>query len=215
MKEKITIIIIVSVFVLALIVIALIGTFGKQDKASPIEQPNLTKPVKEIKPSETFIEYTDPAGFSFSYPDNLSIEKTEIEDPNAYADLQIYSKDVNGSIKLKIVDTKFTSLNAWLDSTGAKPLSSGNDTTGKNIPSKKKLGNLDALEVKTTDRLMLGALDQKVLFTIEVPLVEEKFWMEVYEKILEEFSFVSPETNTTSGESTSSDVTFEGEEVIE
>lgn len=174
----------------------------------PNQKLSLNAPNREIAPSETFIEYTDPSGFSFSYPDNLSIEKSDTEDPNAYTDLQIFSKDVNGSIKLKIEDTKLKSLDEWIKSNNIS------DTT---VAKDKKLGNLEAKEIRTGDRLMLGAIDQKILFTIEVPLVEEKFWMKVYEKILSEFSFVSPETTTTSGGSTSSqpDVTFESEEVVE
>lgn len=203
MKKKI---IIPAVF-LGLLVLGAVFFLNWKADTKPSQQLSLSAPSKEIAPSETFIEYTDPAGFEFAYPDNLSIEKSDSEDPNTYADLQIFSKDVNGSIKLRIEDTKFKSLDEWIKS----------NVTDSNTPAEKKLGNLKALEIRTGDRLMLGSIDQKVLFTIEVPLVEEKFWMKVYEKLLSDFTFVSPEANTTSGDSTSSqsDVTFEGEEVVD
>lgn len=174
----------------------------------PGQQLSLSAPDKEIAPSETFIEHTDPAGFEFAYPDNLSIEKSDSEDPNIYSDLQIFSKSVNGSIKIRIEDTRFKSLDEWIKSNNIP------DTT---VPQEKKLGNLSAKEIKTGDRLMLGAIDQKILFTIEVPLIEEKFWMKVYEKILSDFTFISPEAENSSSGNTSSqsDVIFEGEEVVE
>lgn len=200
-------IVIISVFIL---VVLALGTFiflNSRGGDKQGQQINLLPSVKENKPSETFIEYTDSSGFSFSYPDNLSIEKSESEDPNTYADLQIFSKDVNGSIKIRIEDTKLKTLDEWIKS---------NNITGTTVPQEKKLGNLSAKEIKTGDRLLLGAIDQKILFTIEVPLIEEKFWMNVYEKILTEFTFVTPEAGNSSGTAgNQSDVTFEGEEVVE
>lgn len=179
-----------------------------QGGSGPDKQHSLTAPVKKNTPSETLIEYTDPAGFSFSYPDNLSIEKFDIEDPNVYTDLQLFSKDVNGSIKIKIEDTKFKSLDEWIKS---------NNSSASASPQEKKLGNLDAKEIKTNDRLLLGAIDQKVLFTIEVPLIEEQFWMKVYDKLISGFSFVTPQENSAAAgsDTNQSDVIFEGEEVVE
>src|SRR3989344_292397 len=205
MKQKNTLL---RVIVLGLVVIGLVIFFIQlRNRASgPQVEPISIK--EKAKPSETLITYTDPAGFEFSYPDNLSISKTEIEDPKVYTDLEVYSKDVSGSIKLKIADTKIATLSAWLKDNGIPE---------SNTPKETKLGNLKALEVKTNDRLMLGALDQGVIFTVEVPLVEEDFWMKVYEKVISGFSFVSAEDAAATGTSNSScsDVIFEGEEVVE
>lgn len=160
---------------------------------------------KTIKPSETNIEYTDESGFSFSYPDNLSITKAEIEDPNTYADLQLYSKEISGSLNLKIADSKLKSLDDWLRA---------NKISSASASAQKKLGNLKALEIKTPDRLMLGSLDQGVLFTIEMPLIEQDFWDKVYERVLSNFTFVQPDLSNAAPDSYS-DVVFEGEEVVE
>ena len=156
--------------------------------------------VAKIQPSETLLEYTDPAGFSFSYPDNLSLTKNEQIDNSTYADIQLSSKEVNGSLNLNISDSKFASIDDWLK-------------LNKGAEKEARLGNLKALEVKTSDRLLLGALDQGIFFTIEMPLVEEDFWMKVYNKILQEFTFVPPPQENTGF--SSDDITFEGEEVVE
>lgn len=202
--------------VIVVVIIAAAGLyfFTKPKDLSPNISP-VTKEKKETKPSETFIEYTDPAGFSFSYPDNVSIsnvasdDSADMIDPNSYADLQLFSKDVSGSINIKIADSKFKTLNDWLKA---------NDIPNTNKPSDKTLGSLKAFEVKTSDRLMLAAIDQGVLFTVEMPLVEQDFWSRVYDKVLADFSFAVPETTTITGAASavsSDEIVFEGEEVIE
>lgn len=165
---------------------------------------SLLKSVKP-QPSKTLKDYTDPSGFSFIYPDNLSLGSNEIEDSKLYADLSLSSKQLSGSLNLKISDSKFNSLNDW-----ASQLHSTNLST-----SQKKLGNLNALEIKQPDRLLLAALDQGILFTVEMPRLEEDFWDQVYDSVLTSFSFTAPGSNPQIQSSNDSDATFEGEEVVE
>ncbi len=192
-----------SILILGLVVLFVVVTFLV---LNPIRNPLSKSPAgqvsetKEIKPSETLKEYTDPSGFTLSYPDNLSLTKGDITDESTYADIQLTSKEVNGSLNLKISDSKFLTLDDWLK------LSKG---TSKEV----KLGSLKGIEVITQDRLLLGALDKGVFFNIEMPLVEKDFWMKVYNKVLGNFSFVSAQT--VSADTSSSDVTFEGEEMVE
>lgn len=201
MKQKILILVVVIVILVALGGLYL---FTKPDSQAPNISAE-TEEKKEALPSETFIEYTDPAGFSFSYPDNLSIEKNEVMDANTYADLQLFSKDVSGSLALRITDTKFKTLNDWVKEVSVSA-----------TPIEKQLGNLKGIEVRTGDRILLGAIDQGVLFNIEVPLLEEDFWIKVYDKILADFSFVIPERSATAATTGSSEeVIFESEEVVE
>jgi hypothetical protein len=165
---------------------------------------------KEITPSDTLIDYQDPAGFSFSYPDNISITNHLTEEnagPNAYADLQLYSKDKSGSLSLRITDSTQATLSAWLK----------DNHLPENISYQEvMLGSLPAWQVKTTDHIMLGALDHGVLFTVEMPLIEQSFWQPVYEKVVSNFSFLAPETASAQGTSSGGDeILFEGEEVVE
>ncbi len=194
-----------------LVLLTLIAGFIFYRPENSIQNPLASLQPKEIKPSETFIDYTDPSGFSFSYPDNLSILNVKAQsevDSNAYADLQLFSKDKNGSLIIRIEDSELASLNDWLKA---------NNIPSSTTPVEKKLGGLEALEVKTGDRLMLASLDQGVLFTIESPLIEQDFWSKVYDKVLKDFTFASPVADNAEGGSSSSsdEVTFEGEEVVE
>lgn len=162
----------------------------------------------EATPSKTLKTYTDPSGFSFNYPDNLSLTKNEINSPTTYADIQLTSKDVEGSLNLKISDSKFASTEEWVKA---------NQFTISQTPNEVKLGDLKAVEVTTGNKLLLGALDSGVLFTIETSLGERKdFWMSVYKSVLTDFSFVQPAKDTAASQgASSSDVSFEGEDVVE
>lgn len=169
--------------------------FSSQKKS--LFSPASTQTQKDIVPSQTLKTYTDPSGFSFNYPDNLSLLNNELKETDTYAELQLIAKGVEGSLSLKISDSKLKSIDA-----------------GKEV----NLGNLKAREVETKDKLMLSALDSGVLFNIEVNFGESRdFWMGVYQSVLQDFSFTQPSADTAaSGGVDSSDaVSFEGEEVIE
>lgn len=196
--SKKSILIIVLVTGLAITGIILLNpTKQKNPVQSPANQQEAAKPAQ---PSETSIDYSDPSGFSLSYPDNLSLTKNDITDNNTYADIQLTSKDVSGSLNLKITDSKFTTIDDWLK-------------LSKGASKEVQLGSLKATEVTTADRLLLGALDKAIFFSIEMPLVEKDFWMKVYNKVLASFSFSAPQAATT--DTSGSDVSFEGEEVVQ
>lgn len=209
MNSKTLILIVITCVLLAAGAGGFYFLFGS--KTEP-EFKSIAAVPKDIKPSETFIEYSDPSGFSFNYPDNLSITNAnagEIVDPDAYASLQLFSKDKSGSLTIKITDTKLKTREDWLKANGIPE---------SNVPVEKQLGNLKAWEVKTGDRLMLASIDQGVLFAVESPLVEQEFWGKVYDKVLEGFVFNAPETVSATQETAAApadEIVFEGEEVIE
>lgn len=192
-----------SILILGLVILFVVITFLV---LNPIRNPLSKSPsgqqstAKEITPSETLKEYTDPSGFTLSYPDNLSLTKNDITDESTYADIQLTSKEVSGSLNLKISDSKFATLDEWLK-------------LNKGTPKKVQLGSLTGMEIVTQDRLLLGALDKEVFFSIEMPLIEKDFWMKVYNKVLTSFAFASPQSAST--DTSSNDVIFEGEEVVE
>lgn len=188
--------------VILILIIGLIAVAGKL-LLFPFSQksfidPSVQQLVKtEVLPSETNKTYTDPTGFSFSYPDNLSLAPNELTDA-AYAEVQLSAQGVEGNLILKITDAKFTSLDEWVKSI--------KDT--QSTPQEVKLGSLKALELKTAGGLKLAAIDQGVIFSIDV--FQSDFWMKVYSKVLAEFTFALPEVVTSED-----DVSFEGEEVVE
>ena len=194
--------ILVATSLIVIVIISLIVYVrSKQSNPKSISPVMLQTETKNTKPSETLKEYSDPSGFTLSYPDNLSLTKNDITDESTYADIQLNSKDISGSLNLKITDSKFATLDDWLKL---------NKGTSKEV----QLGSLKGMEIITADRLLLGVLDKNIFFTIEMPLLEKDFWQQVYNNVLTTFSFTTPETvNPT--ESSPEDISFEGEEVIE
>lgn len=165
--------------------------------------PSLGK--SQLSVSKTVKEYTDQSGFSFNYPDNLSLTNNEIKSERTYADIKLSMKELEGDISIVISDSSFNKLEDW---------ALANSVESSTV-TEAKLGNLKASEMLNTDRLILGVLDQGVLFTVEVKFGDSRdFWMEAYNKILEEFTFVIPTANSISTANFSEEVIFEGEEVV-
>ncbi len=153
-------------------------------------------------PSDILKSYMDPSGFSFNYPDNLSLAPNELTDAT-YAEVQLSAKGVEGSLILKITDSKFANLDEWV-----KSIKDAQDT-----PKEAKLGSLKALEIKTPNGLKLAAIGQGVIFSVDVS--QSDFWNKVYSKVIAGFSFALPSQDGASSSDGSSDVIFEGEEVLE
>ncbi len=174
-------------------------------KKSLLSAPQTIKQetITQISPSKTLKSYSDPAGFTFSYPDNLSLVNNDPKDNTTYADIQLTAKGVEGNLAIKIVDSKVNSLEEWVKT-----------TKFTQSPKEVKLGSLKALEIAGEDRLLLGSIDQGILFTVETPNKDNKdFWTSAHDKVLADFSFAPPATSQGSG--SSDGVIFEGEEVSE
>lgn len=209
--DKKTVLLLGLIIGLILVGIGSIIIFGSpSNKTLSTPLANLPQEIIPTVPSETFIVYTDPTGFTFSYPDNLSLVKNEVVDTSTYADIQLTAKGVNGNLTLKISDSKLKSIAEWVKV---------NNPTSQQPPKEVTLGNLKALEVTTNDRLMTAALDQGVLFTVEIPLIEQDFWIKVYNHLLTDFSFAAQASEgiptSVKGDFPAESVTFEGEEIVE
>ncbi len=188
--------IIILIIILGLIVVAgKLLLFPNSQKAS-LNSPAQQAVNVPVTPSETLKTYSDPSGFTFNYPDNLSLAPNELTDAT-YAEVQLSAKGVEGNLILKITDSKFATADEW-----AKSIKDAQGTS-----KETKLGSLKALEIKTASGIKLASVDQGVLFIIDVS--QNDFWNKVYSKVLAEFSFAQPAQDSTV------DISFEGEEVVE
>lgn len=162
-------------------------------------------------PSEELQEYVDDSGFSFQYSKDITIKKQEDKDDTLYANLLLVSDQVNGNISIKISDSKLGSLDEWLKST------KGATMAGK--PNEIKLFGMNAYELKNGKNIVTAALDNGILFTISMDaLGNSVFWQNVYEKLINSFSFTVPQTSnegSTDESQSSGDEIVEEEEIIE
>lgn len=185
-----------------------------QKTISPISSTNPPAKITDISqntPSEDLKEYVDDSGFSFNYPNDIKIGKNEISDNITYANLELTSSQAKGSITIKIADTKLKSVDDWFLENKISTLSA--------IKKDIKIGDILGQEVTVANKLMAIAINQEILFTIEVYRQNQKYWQTVYDTILSSFNFVPQqskiETETVPREdSTGSEVILE-EETIE
>lgn len=214
MKTKIIILITTMIVILGT-AIALISN-KPQKTSSPLTETTTrifpTNPTS-IRDNIKLKEYTDPSGFKFSYPQNLKITSDKITDSKIYSQLTLNFNNSKGSIKVKVVETLSISLDPLL-----KTFKSSTDSsTIKN----SKLADLQAKEITTDNKIVILALDQNTLFTIETDLQDnKKLWTDAYQKLLSSFSFVAPtqsvsEASSSDYSESSGDIIDEGEEVVE
>lgn len=201
--------ILIPFFILLIAILALIMKFTIKE---PIQQKNsLTNASVTITPtikipSDILKEYSDPSGFTFSYPEDIEIKNQET-DSAAYSSLILTSPVATGSVNILVSDTKYKSIEAWQKNN--QELTSGLEIQDA------ALGNLTGISFGSEDKLTQIVLDQGIEFKIEVDFeTERNYWENVYNALISSFSFVSNATNT-SNTSTDSDVIFEGEEVVE
>lgn len=203
-----------TVLIVAVGIIVFGGLIGgyflsqKQNKSSG-SIVNDTKPTEKL-PSKTLKDYKDESGFTISYPDDLSLEISESTDSSVYSDVSFTSKDLKGSLNIKIADTKVKTLDEYIEE-------AFDDSAQVKDSS---LGALPAREISKKENITLVALDQGVLFSVMTILEDEKqYWTLVHKQIADSFAF-EPVSQSTSGSSSqpsagTPDIIFEGEEVIE
>lgn len=197
----------------------MLSSSKKQGAVSPIvKEGTLSKNSASntnslLKPSQKTKEYTDPSGFKFNYPEDVTVEKKETKDNNIYSKLQISSLKTQGKIDISVEKSNLTQVAGWFKNNLNIPTSSE--------IKKTKLAELEARQFETKDQLTTLALDQGALFKIIVNIDKNKdFWLNVNEKIISTFSFVNPEVNKTistpnNDAANSEDVVFEEEEIVE
>lgn len=203
-----------SLFIFLIITTLIIGfiifiRYKNTKIASPVNQNELN--VAKENPA-TNKEFIDPAGFKFSYPNNLKVEKDELDKDTLYSSLSLLAQDETvGSIKLIAQSSSLTKIEDWFKSS----------KIGLKETKKIKFADLNAYEFEQDGKKTLVALDQGVLFTITItPLSDPNYWTKIYEGIVKTFAFIQPENTSATSQTSSSgesadDVVFEGEEVVE
>lgn len=162
-----------------------------------------TKPVN-LTPKA----YNDPAGFSFSYPGQLTLNKKESKDQNVYSQIELILGKNDGSVKLDVEGSEIISTSEWakkekIDEKGIKQL---------------KLGDLKGIQYEQDNKIITVAFDQGVSFLFTVDYKQDKeYWAKILDTITTSFKLAPPPPVESSVGTSSGDEGFvdEGEEVIE
>ena len=166
---------------IVIVVLTIVAAFYILNSGAVPKTPENQIPVaSEKQPSKNLREYVDDAGFSFKYPDDIQVDRIEVNDSITYSSLELTSREAKGKIIIKVTDTKDKSIDDWLVKEGLK-----GDI--KEI----EIGEISGKEVNVNNKITAAALDQNILFTIEVDAQSKNYWQSSYDTILSSFNFVS------------------------
>lgn len=169
---------------------------------SPVTGPTVESEVK-------LTTWEDPAGFSFSYPDNIAIDPHE-EDKENYAHLELTSpSDSEGKIIIWVKETDYTDIEDWVEEASRDVQVLDTELDGE--PAKK-------IAYSDPQKLVTAAIDIDALVLIEMTPDDQDYWQAVYDQILKSFTFIPLEGEVTTAPApveSSGGIIEELEEVIE
>lgn len=171
-----------------------------------------TVPTVTASPKEMLV-WEDPAGFSFKYPSDLTVNKHD-EDTKNYAHVELASTGRTGNIIIWAKDTTYPTVTEWIKEDATVSAAPSVDTT---------LGGKEAKKISLVQsasggkKLITGAIDEDVLVTVEGDMqTDEAYWTDIYTGIVQTFTFAAPNTDTGASGQTYEDAgQFDEEEVLE
>ncbi len=150
------------------------------------------------------LTWDDPAGFTFSYPEGVLINKHD-EDKDNYAHVELTNKDHQGSLIVWAKDTTSADVTAWVRTekqfTGATAI----DTTLGSQAAKKI--------VLPPNKLIVGTIYDELLFTIDATLDDKAYWSQVQDAIANSFTFKPAQA--AAGGAVSGDQAVDEEEMVQ
>jgi hypothetical protein len=177
-------------------------------------------PTSAVMPSPTeeptveMVKYQNDSGFSFEHPEEIAV-KENTPGKTEYANLTITSSKNQGSITLKVDDTKLKDIEAW---------KKANKIDAATKTKEVQLADLTAVEqTLNSGKTTTVAIGDSVMYTFTVdPQDANIYWYTVYSQLVTSFAFELPESAEpaskpaagSSGSSTDSDIILE-EETIE
>lgn len=203
-----------KIIVLGVLLVAIVVGGGsalylisKQNKPTTLVAEALPTPTPVVE----LTIWTDQSEYSFQYPKELTLNPHD-EDQQNYSHVEFTSAFHPGSIILWTKDTTAKDIDAWLKQ---QKIISALDTTLGNEPAKKVLENDGSKITVTTIR-------DSYLYQIEVNLIDANFWNKILDTIVTSYTFTGnmpvssgQTTQSAPADTGSSDVEYEGEEVIE
>lgn len=191
--------------IITVVVLAVVGggfLYFNQKKSAVIT------PGESVAPTPTpVVELTtwnDPAGFSFQYPKDLTVDKNE-EDNDNYAHVELTSKDHPGSIIVWASDLTVKDLNDWVKK--FYPSSTSIDSTLGGEPAKKILVSTPSA------KLIVGTISEGLLFYVDGTLTDKPYWQTVEDGIVKTFAFTPDTSSAASGQAAAESV--DEEEVVQ
>jgi len=183
----------------------------ENENGDTLNQPNPPTEPTAVPLTKSLI-WKDEAGFTFQYGENIKINSNS-EDQVNYSNLDLTISDVTGGIKILASDSKYKTLEDWVKK---DPKAIGGSAI--DIPLGQNMAKKVIFE--KTGRIIVGLIDQGILFTIELTPDPEGNFQKSFDQIVSSFTLVyptpaagSPSTGKPSGAG-SGDI-IEEEEIVE
>ena len=157
--------------------------------------------------------WEDPAGFKFSYPEEIKINNHP-EDEENYTHLELTVASHPGLILIWMKDTSYKNIQDWVKKEASASSAQVFDSD---------LGDHPAQKVAFTNpqKMVTVALDGNAIVLVEV-YPQDSWWNQTYNQILESFEFIPlqgeiipPQTSGSSGQNSGGGIIDEGEEIVE
>lgn len=214
MKKKVIMISVVAAISLLLVVLLITLNKNPSETKSPLGEERIDEKGVLSETSSKLQSYQDPSGFQFSFPEGIIVQPEKNLDQSTYARLTLSSSTEEGTLKLSVTSTQYSSGDDWLK--GNKNLINAAKVTDIQI------ADIKGKQIETSNKVTTVFVDTQTLFEFTVESRKNlPYWKNVNATIVSSFSFTLPsDENVTSGEqnpdtSGESDVIFEGEEIVE
>lgn len=125
--------------------------------------------------------WNDPAGFTFQYPGDLTVDKHD-EDTENYAHVELTSNSHPGNLIVWVQDTNAADANAWVKTEKLFTGATIAEATLGGKPAKTVSGD----ELK---KVITGTISDGLLFMIETVPTDAAYWTEVHDAIAKSFMF--------------------------
>lgn len=181
-----------------------------QSFLSSAKRPLQTIPPLSLQPptTETTDEaqatYKDTAGFTFKYPTSIVVTDVTPEDDDIYYTLLNLA---NNSEKMTVAmtDTDYKTVDDWLVKDSSAPKS-------PTLIGAISLDGVAARQYTNGGQMWTVAVDKNVLYVFESPK-DGDVWDKVHDLFVSSFKF--DKAQSSSGNGSSSNTTYEAEEVVE
>lgn len=185
--------------------------------------PTTSSPISPIAPASgtasdavnADTRYESQSGFSFQYPQDLTITDETPSSGSYYSLLTI--KRGSEQLKFSIKDTTATSIDSWIAKDSEAP---------KNpiLVGPAKIGDLDAKQYSASGKLYSIAVSDSVAYWI-IGIKDGGYWEKVHQRLLSTLMFAAPTPRSNAGSAASqtsgsgasddSNTVYEPEEVVQ
>lgn len=203
------------------VIVLILGWFflfnkGKEGIVSPTPDTASNQAAGGQAGTEKLIKYEDEAGFSFEYPEGLTVRDITPEDDISYSELEISSSQHPGIAKIRVADTQCLTIENWLRKCNSrKEFGDSRDVTLAEMEGKQ-------VRLSQPETLQTVVIEDGVEYLVESPLTEPDgaFWNKVHNDIIFSFALneVTPVANSfneQAGAAGGGEAIIEEEEVIE